>query len=206
VVTRTLGIACPVIAPVVAHNATSARVNFDSPTVTGGVAPVNASCTPASGSQLPVGTTTVTCTATDAAGNSASGTCEVRVHLGAVAWDSPLSASTPAIVANLGRTIPLKASLTVDGAAWTPSSGAAPGLRLARLDGCSAGAAVLETRDLGAMSWDSGRWTRNLDTSPLSRGCWRASLVVGGAGVGGAVLSLVDGSVGQQASATTPRH
>jgi hypothetical protein len=42
---------------------------------------VRASCKPASGSRPPVGTTTVTCTATDAHGNRASGSFAVEVEL-----------------------------------------------------------------------------------------------------------------------------
>src|SRR5207344_3026217 len=41
--------------------------------------PVAVVCTPASGSTFPIGTTTVTCTTTDAAGNTASGTFTVTV-------------------------------------------------------------------------------------------------------------------------------
>lgn len=203
----------PVLGPlpadvdVVTDNPTGAVVTFANPSATDDTDPAPVvDCSPASGSTFAPGSTTVTCTATDASGNSSSGTFVVRVHLAGVAWDSPLVASTPAIVANLGRTIPLKASLTVEGAAWTPSSGAAPGLRLARLNGCSAGAAALETRDLGAMIWDSGRWTRNLDTSGMSAGCWRVSLVVGSTGVGDAVLSLVNSPVGQKANAIRRRR
>jgi Fibronectin type III domain/HYR domain len=42
------------------------------PTVSGGVDPLNVSCTPPSGSLFPVGTTTLTCTVTDALGRKAS--------------------------------------------------------------------------------------------------------------------------------------
>lgn len=52
---------------------------FVAPTVTGGVAPVTASCTAVTGSAFPIGTSTVTCTATDAAAQSASCTFAVRV-------------------------------------------------------------------------------------------------------------------------------
>ncbi|MGC8952805.1 HYR domain-containing protein, partial [Chloroflexus sp.] len=40
---------------------------------------VAVTCTPASGSTFPLGTTTVTCTATDAAGNTASGSFTITV-------------------------------------------------------------------------------------------------------------------------------
>ena len=66
----------PVIAPqsdmtVEATSANGAKVNF-TPTATDNIDPtVTVVCTPASGSQFPLGTTQVTCNATDAAGNTA---------------------------------------------------------------------------------------------------------------------------------------
>lgn len=56
-----------------------AFVNFPDPTVTGGVHPINFSCSPASGSFFPRGTTTVTCTATDALGNTSSCSFNIKV-------------------------------------------------------------------------------------------------------------------------------
>jgi len=58
-----------------------AVVHFATPTATDrvdGTVPVH--CTPAAGGKFPVGTTTVTCTATDAAGNAASTTLRVSVQ------------------------------------------------------------------------------------------------------------------------------
>jgi hypothetical protein len=49
------------------------------PTVSGGVAPISTSCSPASGSQFSVGTTSFTCTAADAAQQKASCTSTVVV-------------------------------------------------------------------------------------------------------------------------------
>ncbi|MCQ6281037.1 HYR domain-containing protein [Bacillus sp. EB600] len=54
-----------------------AFVNFPEPTVSDNCPGVTAVCTPASGSFFPPGTTTVTCTATDAAGNTS--TCSFNV-------------------------------------------------------------------------------------------------------------------------------
>jgi len=50
------------------------------PTVTGAIAPVEIHCSPKSGSQFPVGKTTVTCEATDAKGNTGSCTTTVTVR------------------------------------------------------------------------------------------------------------------------------
>ena len=46
-------------------------VSFTLPATTGGTAPVSVACSPASGSAFPLGTTTVTCTATDASSRTA---------------------------------------------------------------------------------------------------------------------------------------
>jgi hypothetical protein len=57
-----------------------AIVTYPEPTVTDNCPGVTVSCTPASGSFFPVGTTTVTCTATDAAGNTAQCLFTVTVN------------------------------------------------------------------------------------------------------------------------------
>lgn len=59
--------------------ATSLVVSFGPPATTGGTLPVTSSCTPASGSTFSRGTTTVTCRATDNAGQAATCTFVVTV-------------------------------------------------------------------------------------------------------------------------------
>jgi lysophospholipase L1-like esterase len=74
-------IACPIApAPVVSPNGSAQPVSFGSPTVTGGQAPLTTSCLPASGASFTVGTTTVTCTTTDARSRAASCTFPVVVQ------------------------------------------------------------------------------------------------------------------------------
>lgn len=74
--------------------------------------PVPVSCTPASSGTFPVGTTTVSCSATDAHGNTATGSFKVTVNY---AWngffqpvDNPLTVNT----VKAGSAIPVKFSLT----------------------------------------------------------------------------------------------
>jgi lysophospholipase L1-like esterase len=55
------------------------EVTFDAPSVLGGTAPVQTTCTPASGSTFPLGSTTVNCTASDAASRTAM--CSFKVTL-----------------------------------------------------------------------------------------------------------------------------
>lgn len=58
---------------------TTAQVAYAAPVVSGGTQPVSVACTPASGSNFPLGSTTVTCTATDAASRQA--TCSFPVSV-----------------------------------------------------------------------------------------------------------------------------
>jgi HYR domain/RTX calcium-binding nonapeptide repeat (4 copies) len=62
-----------------APNQAAAVVTYPPPVVSDNVPGVTTICSPASGSTFPLGTTSVTCTATDAAGNTATGSFTVRV-------------------------------------------------------------------------------------------------------------------------------
>ena len=80
----------------------SAVVSWTDPTATDDVDPApTVGCTPPSGSAFDLGTTTVTCTATDATGNSSSATFDVTVTLAAPtltgAWAKPLDVGVPAL-------------------------------------------------------------------------------------------------------------
>jgi lysophospholipase L1-like esterase len=75
-------LACPAPVQALSHNGTAPTVTYDTPVGQGGEAPVTTACTPASGGTFELGTTTVTCTATDAGGQSAS--CSFGVHVSAV--------------------------------------------------------------------------------------------------------------------------
>jgi lysophospholipase L1-like esterase len=66
-------VTCPAAQEISAPQGQTPAVNFQTPTAQGGEAPVAVTCQPASGSQFPAGTTTVTCTATDNRGRT--GTC-----------------------------------------------------------------------------------------------------------------------------------
>jgi hypothetical protein len=57
----------------------SGVVTYVTPTATDNCPGVTVACVPASGSVFPLGTTTVTCTATDASGNTATCSFSVRV-------------------------------------------------------------------------------------------------------------------------------
>lgn len=79
-ITTTLAASCP--------PALSGVVTFPTPMATDNCGTPTVSCSPSSGSAFPVGTTTVTCTATDTAGNTASCSFTVKVFNGCLQDDS----------------------------------------------------------------------------------------------------------------------
>ncbi|MGE0705010.1 MAG: GDSL-type esterase/lipase family protein [Vicinamibacterales bacterium] len=73
-------LSCPAPQTVASADGSSVTVSYASPTATGGTAPLGApSCTPASGSKFPVGSTMVECTVRDAEQQAASCGFTVRV-------------------------------------------------------------------------------------------------------------------------------
>jgi hypothetical protein len=74
-----------------------------------GAVPVN--CTPASGSSFPVGPTTVNCSATDAAGNTANGSFTVTVTYSFTGFFQPIDNNSVYNVVKAGSGIPVKFSL-----------------------------------------------------------------------------------------------
>ena len=76
---ETLRVSCPANVSVPGVTGPSQPVAFPAPTSTGGAAPIAVSCTPGSGSTFGLGTTPVTCMATDAAARQA--TCSFSVTL-----------------------------------------------------------------------------------------------------------------------------
>jgi len=70
---------CPADISAPARNGQPATVSFDLPAPAGGIAPVNVTCTPASGASFALGVTSITCTATDATSRTAS--CSFAVNV-----------------------------------------------------------------------------------------------------------------------------
>jgi hypothetical protein len=85
-------ITCPANVTAVAAQtcpiSSTATVNFPPPTVSDNCPGVTSVCSPPSGSIFPVGTTTVTCTATDTSGNTATCSFTVTVFSGCLQDDS----------------------------------------------------------------------------------------------------------------------
>jgi lysophospholipase L1-like esterase len=103
-----LQISCPQAMEVESVAGTPLSVNFSQPTVSGGRQPVSVTCTPASGSGFPVGTTAVQCSAQDSSGMSKACSFSVLVrgtprlkHAAFMAFGDSLTAGTTAPSASM---------------------------------------------------------------------------------------------------------
>lgn len=148
---------------------------YDPPVVADVVdpAPVVA-CSPAIGVAIPVGSTIVTCTATDASGNPSTAAFTVTVeyvpsHVASGTWGEPVGAGASVFVANRGRTIPLKVALAVDGQARSA------GFALVEVVPCDGGPALVR-----ALTYEGGRWGALLDTSDLAGTCYLVTASIDG--------------------------
>jgi hypothetical protein len=169
---------------------------YDPPLVSDIVDPApTVACSPADGSPIPVGSTTVTCTAIDASGNRASASFEVDVtyvasHVASAEWREPVGAGTETFVANLGRTIPVKVVLIVDGAERTA------GEATLAVAPCGGGEPVVL-----AMAYDGGRWNVLFDTSVLTGACHTVTASIDGLAGGSFQLELRGAEVAKSITA-----
>jgi hypothetical protein len=171
---------------------TGALLSYGSPTVADIVdAAPTVACLPADGTMIPVGTTTVTCTARDASGNQSTMSFDAVVtYVPAVSWTAtwgePVASSGDTFVANPGRSVPIKVEIFADGV--EQGSGQAT-LTVTPCDG-GPGLAI-------ALGRDAGRWTGKLDTSLLTaQGCYTATASLDGHTAGGFRLELRASSTG----------
>ena len=140
---------------------------------------------PASGSRIPVGVTTVACTATDDAGNRSHDSFSVDVAFvrpvaWSVRWGEPVATDGGAFVAHRGRTIPVKVEVFADGVEQRRGDVA---LDVATCGGTS----TLRTE----MAWRDGRWRVHLHTGGLpGPGCYIATASLDGNAAGSFRLDL----------------
>jgi hypothetical protein len=166
-----------------------APVSYEPPTASDIVDDdVDVDCLPASGADFPVGTTTVTCTAADESGNTASSTFDVTVQhvpsqTAAAVWGEPVGVTDGGtFAANRGRNLPVKVTLTVDGVIRT--SGQA-GLQVAPCGG-GAGTSLF-------MTYGGGRWNAAVDTGSLAGTCHTVTALIDGLTAGSFTLDLRGG-------------
>jgi hypothetical protein len=155
-------------------------------------------CDPAPGDVAQVGATTVTCTATDATGNAASGSFSVVVRLATVVWEDPVGVDG-AMTVTRGRSVPVKAQAWLDGEPFAGPAG---------LEAWSCGARAAEPELTAAATWqaDSERWMTVLDTSGLATGCHAVGLVVDGLTLGSFTLDVLDPPASSPAKGPAPHR
>ncbi len=167
----------------VATSANGAAVTYTAPTATDLVdGSVAASCDKPSGSVFPLGVTTVTCTATDKAGNTGTETFTVTVN---AAWSGilqPVNADGSSIF-KLGSTVPVKFQLTGASAGITDL---AARLYLQRTGSAATGSVVeaistsnATTGNLFRYDATSGQYVFNLSTKTLSTGTYQLRIDLG---------------------------
>ena len=167
----------------VATSANGASVTYTAPTATDIVdGAVAASCDKASGSTFALGTTTVTCTATDAAGNTGTETFTVTVS---AAWSNvlqPINVDGSSVF-KLGSTVPVKFQLT---GASAGISNLVARLYIQRIGPGGTGSDIeaistsnATTGNLFRYDATSGQYIFNLGTKTLSAGTYKLRIDLG---------------------------
>ncbi len=104
-------ITCPASFAIGTDSATGRTVTYSPPTASDNCPGVTVACNPLSGANYPVGTTTVTCTATDASSNTATCSFTITVNRVSFAVADPLACTGP------GNVVTGTFSITNNGAA-----------------------------------------------------------------------------------------
>ena len=135
---------------------------------------VSVTCTPASGASFPLGKTTVTCTATDAHGNTATASFQVWVQYS-------ISSLTLDSSAKAGNTFPIKFTLTGASAGIT---NAVASLSYAKLTGGVPGPSTPATSTSAPTSsnlfrYSGGQYIFNWNTKNLAVGTYRLTVDFG---------------------------
>lgn len=176
---------------VTTNNPAGTAVTYIVPTATDAADPnPSVVCPPASGSSFAVGPTPVTCTATDATGNSMSAGFTVTVAFvpdvpdvpdvaWSVRWGEPVDGSPAGLVTNTSRTVPLKVRIFADGVEQTTGSASV------RIVACGGDTALVIP-----LTWGSGRWGGHLDVSRLAPGCYVAMATLNGNNAGSFALDV----------------
>lgn len=165
-----------------ATSANGAVVTFSAPTATDVVdGPVTATCDKVSGSTFALGSTTVTCTATDAAGNTGTQTFNVTVTVGWSGVLQPVNADGGSSF-KLGSTVPVKFSLT---GASAGISNLSARLYLQRLGSNAAGGVLEAISTSNATTGNlfrhdgTSQYIFNLATKTLSAGTYQLRIDLG---------------------------
>jgi hypothetical protein len=167
---------------VIATSATGTPVTFTASALDNVDGPVTVTCSPASGSPFPLGASTVTCSAIDAAGNPATASFTVTVTC---AWSGILQPinSDGSSVFKLGSTVPVKFQLT---GASTGINNLSAHLSYAQISGSDPGAVNEADSTSAATSGNlfrydatSGQYLFNWSTKGLTKGKYRLYVDLG---------------------------
>jgi hypothetical protein len=182
----------PAIAPhanvtAIASGSGSTLVNYTNPTATDLVdGAVAVSCSPASGSGFPLGSTTVVCTASDSRLNQATSSFTVSVGLNFVGLLLPWKPPPPIYTVNLGGSVPVIWRYTNAGGTIVDTSASQPTVTFTLLQSCSAGAAETSTVFVNTAApgnsffqYSSGTWQFNWQTkAPVVAGCYNIRVIL----------------------------
>jgi hypothetical protein len=144
---------------------------------------VTPSCSPASGSTFAPGTTTVTCTATDAHGNTATGTFTVTVSFHWNGFFAPVDNDGVLNIVKGGQTVPLKWNVPDGSGGWISSLDVVQSLSAVETT-CSSSATVdvLEVTATGGTSlrYDATaqQYIHNWQTPKAAGNCYRVSVTL----------------------------
>lgn len=164
---------------VTATSASGAVVTYPTPQATDLVdGPTAVTCTPPSGSTFPLGTTNVTCSSTDHAGNTSSVSFTVTV---AVSWSGVLAPVTDGGTYKQGSTIPVKFALTGASAGVTNLQAT---LWVRKVSAPAAGQAAVAVSTSAATTgnlfrYTDGQYLFNLNTKPLQVGTYELRIDLG---------------------------
>lgn len=165
----------------IATSTAGAAVDYPAATATDLVdGDVTPSCSPASGSTFALGTTTVTCTATDAAGNASSGSFTVNVSYEWSGVLSPVNADGTSVF-RFGSTVPVKFRLAGASAGIVDATAR---IYLSRLSGSVQGteleaASTSQATTGNLFRYTDGQYAFNLTTKTLEAGTWRLRIDLG---------------------------
>ncbi|MFL6278986.1 MAG: HYR domain-containing protein [Vicinamibacterales bacterium] len=159
------------------NGAGTAVVTYAAPSAVDAVGVSSVSCSPASGSTFPLGSTTVTCTARDASGNTSAKTFTVTVVFSAYGFIGPNMAA----LANVGSVVPMAWQYTLSGTVIDAGS-FVPVTRIFKLTSCQngtqTGPAFVDTAKPGSTTFNykpsSSTWQFNWKAlnPPFTPGCY----------------------------------
>lgn len=168
-------VSVPADISVIANSATGDVITFASAASDLVSGSLSDDCSPPSGTDFPPGTTVVTCSATDGAGNTGTAQFQVRVLFGWSGLLQPINGNGSSVF-KLGRTVPVKFALTD---ASAPIANLSAHLKVGKasdgITGTVTEAVATASADVGnTFRYDptAHQYVFNLSTSGWSQGTW----------------------------------